>query len=128
MVARRNSFFPSSSFPELRQQRGKRWAEIIDHVSVLPVEHPEVIAFHLTVTRILRQSEGADAACREPFCAACAAKAVDAFDGTDAQLAAVYARNLAEVNTAMRGMQARARQQEAMPVAGEARSLVERIA
>jgi len=128
MVARWNSFFPSSSLPQLRQQRGSRWADILDHVSVLPVEHPEVIAFHLTVTRILRQSEDTTAGCREPFCAVCAARAAEVFDGTDAQLAALYASNLAEVTAKMRGMQKRTRQPEAMPAVRPTGDLVERIA
>lgn len=109
MVLRRDSFFPSSSFLGLREQRGTRWAELLDRINHLPAQHPEVIAFQLTIDRLRREQPCSSPVCTEPFCARCVEAVIGSFDGDDDDFMGLYHRNLVEVKFTIRAMRARRR-------------------
>lgn len=107
MALYNNSLYPLFGVLGLREQRGERWAELVDRVSKLPPSDPQVIAFTLTTRRLRKYNNLEHSVCRDPFCAVCAAHVVAVFDGGEQELLDIYYRNLDEVRATLRGMRVR---------------------
>jgi hypothetical protein len=79
--------FPSRCIPQLRDLRGRAWAELIDHIATLPDGHEDVLGFSLMMIRLgscltcdldsYRASLG---------CCTCACRSVAGFKGSDKEL------------------------------------------
>ncbi len=112
MVISKQLFFPFFGLLKLRRQRGERWMELVDWVSALPRSDPHAIAFTLTMRRLNRQT---GSRCSDPWCATCAAQAVERFEGSEQELLALYWQNVDEVKYTLKSMQShsRARQRQA---------------
>jgi hypothetical protein len=44
--------FPSRCIPQLRDLRGHKWAELVDHVITLPDGHEDVLGFSLMIIKM----------------------------------------------------------------------------
>ena len=92
--------FPSRCIPQLRNLRGKAWAELIDHVATLPDGHEDVLAFSLMMINLgscltcdldsYRASLG---------CCTCACRSVAGFKGSDKELVRRFEQAREEVRT-----------------------------
>ena len=90
--------FPPRCIPKLRNLRGQEWAKLIDHLSGLPDEHEDVLAFSLLMIKLgscltcdldsYRASLG---------CCTCARRTVAGFKGSDAEVIALFEENREEV-------------------------------
>jgi len=76
--------FPSRCIPQLRDLRGKKWAQLVDRLMTLPDQHEDVLAFSLMMIKLgscltcdldsYRASLG---------CCTCARRTVAGFKGPD---------------------------------------------
>ena len=105
-------FYPRYAIQQLINLHAARWAEIVHHVSNLPLSDPAVMAFTLTVRRLGRRL---DYRYQHHLCAACAQDILAGYPGDEHDLVTLYYVHLEEINKTMQHMQQRqrARQQAA---------------
>jgi hypothetical protein len=83
--------FTPRLIPQLRNLRGADWAELIDHLAVLPETHPDALAFSMMMIKL-----GGCLPCEmdsyraQRGCAVCARQTIISFKGTDKQLLKRY--------------------------------------
>jgi hypothetical protein len=92
-----SAFYPLFGVNKLRSKQGKRWAELVDWLSTLDADAPEVMALTLTLRRLSRVQNLSQTVCRDPFCALCAASVVESIEGGEEALLAAYRANLMEI-------------------------------
>jgi len=90
--------FPSRCIPQLRDLRGPKWAELVDHVATLPDGHEDVLGFSLMMIRLgscltcdldsYRASLG---------CCTCACRSVGGYKGSDKELIRQFEETREEV-------------------------------
>ncbi|HEC33161.1 MAG TPA: hypothetical protein ENI37_00390 [Chloroflexi bacterium] len=90
--------FPPRCIPQLRDLRGEKWAQLIDHLSSLPDEHEDVLGFSLMMIKLgscltcdldsYRASLG---------CCICARRTVAGFKGADADMIRLFEEAREEV-------------------------------
>ena len=99
-----SSLFPHFAALQAGYQIGRRWAEIVQHVSVQPRTEPSVMAFSLTLQRLSRRAKR-----RLPHtgCALCAHDLLDSFAGTEQELVTLYYAHLNEINETLQHMHQR---------------------
>jgi len=91
--------FPPKLIGHLRHDRGPAWFELVDHVSQLPQDHPESLAFSLTMIRLNgclsceTDSYRAMRGCKE-----CSHQSLRRHKASDDELMRIYRMCLAEVN------------------------------
>jgi hypothetical protein len=88
-----NALYPAFGIRQLRDQHGRRWAELVDSLRKLPVSDPRVMAFSYTMRRLGHRM------CGVPLCALCAAEALESFEGSEDELLALYHQNLHHVQS-----------------------------
>jgi hypothetical protein len=92
-----DSLYPYFGVTSLRDQRGHKWAEIVDYVREQNAADPHVMAFTLTLRRIRKEHKLSVSLCRDPFCAVCAADILKHFPGSEEELIRFYFKNLHEM-------------------------------
>jgi hypothetical protein len=90
--------FPNAIIPRTREMRGDQWTELVDRVTDLPDDHPEKMAFVLTMIRLdgcLDCETDSYRALRG--CGLCAAQMLRRFKGLDDDLMDMYDEALFDV-------------------------------
>ncbi len=83
--------FTPHLIPRLRNLRGEEWAQLIDVLSILPENHPDVMAFALMMISLAScLSCEMDSYRAQRGCAVCAQQAIISFKGNDKQLLKRY--------------------------------------
>jgi hypothetical protein len=92
--------FPPRCIPHLRNLRGPEWVELIDHLTLLPDGHEDILGFSLMMIRLgscltcdldsYRASLG---------CCTCARRSVGGFKGSDKDLIHLVEEAREEVRT-----------------------------
>lgn len=103
-----DTMYPYFGVAHLREQRGRSWAQIVDHVSRLGPADPHVMAFTLTLRRIRKQQGLSASLCKDPLCAVCAADLLAQYKGTEEDLIRFYFRNFDEIQQTVKHMRATA--------------------
>jgi hypothetical protein len=83
--------FPPHLIPRLRDLRGEKWRELVDHVSALPETHPDTLAFCLMMIRLnacLGCVSGSYRFMRG--CELCSQQTISRFQGTDEELIELF--------------------------------------
>lgn len=96
--------FPNAIIPRIRGERGKPWSDLVDRVTDLPDDHPEKMAFVLTMIRLdgcLECETDSYRALRG--CGVCAAQMLRRFKGSDEELMDMFDTALYEVQAYMEG-------------------------
>ena len=90
--------FPPYAIPYLKDLRGPKWQQLIEHVLRLKEDHPEALAFSWMMMRLdgCRTCE-VDSFKAMQGCVACAVLTVRRFKGSDAELLKLYDEALKEV-------------------------------
>jgi hypothetical protein len=97
--------YSATGFDHLRNQIGVQWADLVEHITRLPVSDPHVMAFSLTLRRIQRRLQlQVSAATHDPLCRVCANEITSAFDGSEQELIDLYYRHLAEISATLKTM------------------------
>ncbi|MBN1217502.1 MAG: hypothetical protein JXM69_01120 [Anaerolineae bacterium] len=83
--------FTPRLIPQLRNLRGRTWADLIDRLSVLPETHPDVLAFAMMMINL----NGCLSCQRDCYraqrgCAHCARHAIITFKESDRELLGCY--------------------------------------
>ncbi len=79
--------FPSRCIPQLRNMRGPRWAELVDHVASLPDGHEDVLAFASLVIKLAScLTCDLDSYRASLGCCTCAKRTVGGFKGSDREI------------------------------------------
>ncbi len=80
--------FPARCIPELRSIRpGDSWREVVDHISSLPENHDEVLAFSLMMIRLSNcLTCDLDSYRASLGCGQCARRTIQGFKGNDRDL------------------------------------------
>lgn len=100
MYTNNDILFPHSAIPTLRDLRGEKWAELVDHIVSLPENHEETLAFMLLMIRLNGcMSCETDSYRAMRGCAACAVQTLRRFKDEDEQLFAMYEKALKDVRT-----------------------------
>ncbi len=90
--------FPPSCIKSLRELRGPKWRELIDHILTLPNNHEEVLAFGLL---IIDESScltcSLDSYRASLGCCTCAQRSISGYKGDDEELLADYHKHLAKI-------------------------------
>jgi hypothetical protein len=90
--------FPSRCIPELRDLRGEKWAELVDHLQVLPDGHEDILAISLL---IINESScltcDLDSYRASLGCCTCAARTISGFKGSDEELIELFEEMREEV-------------------------------
>ena len=91
--------FQPQVIPHLADVRGPAWQELVERVKVLPEDHPESLAFQLTMIRLDGCMEcETDSYRAMRGCQACAQQTLRRFKRTDEELLSRYCNALNEVN------------------------------
>ena len=90
--------FPPYAIPHLKNLRGPRWRQLIEHVLRLKDDHPEALA----LSWMMMQLDGCRTCEVDSFkamqgCVACAVANIRRYKGSDAELLALYDTALQEV-------------------------------
>ena len=101
------SLFPKFAVRWLREKRGTRWADLVDHISGLESIDPQSMALSLTIRQLKANHQIAQSLCDDPRCAVCASQVIDTFDGSEDELLALYQRNLNDLKFAIGTMRVR---------------------
>jgi len=76
--------FPSRCIPQLRDLRGHKWAELVDHVITLPDGHEDVLGFSLMIIKMAScLTCDLDSYRASLGCCTCARRTVAGFKGSD---------------------------------------------
>jgi hypothetical protein len=104
--------YSATGFDHLRNQIGLQWADLVEHVTRLPVSDPHVMAFSLTLRRIQRSFHHQRSnSSQDPLCKVCANEVASAFQGSEQELIDLYYHHLAEIRTTLKTMrQSRSKQ------------------
>lgn len=91
MYAENELLFPSYVIPKLCDSRGEAWKELVEHVSRLPEDHPDSLAFSL----MMIQLDGCLACETDSYramrgCTACALQTLRRYKGPDSELLKRY--------------------------------------
>jgi hypothetical protein len=79
--------FPSRCVPQLRDLRGDRWAELVDHVAALPDGHEDVLAFASLMIKLAScLTCDLDSYRASLGCCTCARRTVAGFKGSDKEI------------------------------------------
>ncbi len=98
MYAENDILFPYASIPALRKVRGEAWATLVDHITTLPENHEETLAFMLMMVRLngcLSCETDSYRAMRG--CVACSQQTLRRFKGTDDNLQDLFQAALRDV-------------------------------
>jgi hypothetical protein len=79
--------FPPHLIPDLKDLRGDKWRELVEHVAALPETHPDTLAFCLMMIRLnacLGCVSGSYRFMRG--CELCSQQTIARFQGTDEEL------------------------------------------
>src|SRR5688572_15534674 len=101
-----DSLYPYFGVTTLRDQRGQRWAEIVDYVRGQNAADTHVMAFTLTLRRIRKQHGLSASLCKDPFCAVCASDVLKHYPGSEEELIRLYFKNLHEMQQTVKAMRA----------------------
>ncbi len=83
--------FPSRCIPQLRNLRGPRWSELIDHIAALPDGHEDVLGFSLMMIRLAScLTCDLDSYRASLGCCTCAHRSVAGFKGSDKELIQLF--------------------------------------
>ena len=83
--------FPPRCIEELRDLRGEKWAELIDHLSSLPDGHEDVLAFSLLmIDQASCLTCDLDSYRASLGCCTCAQRTVSGFKGSDEEFIELY--------------------------------------
>lgn len=83
--------FPPRCIPPLRNLRGERWAQFIDHLTQLPDDHEDVLGFSLLMIQL-----GSCLTCNMDSyraslgCCTCARRTIAGFKGSDEELIQLF--------------------------------------
>ncbi len=91
MYAENELLFPSYVIPKLLDSRGEAWNQLVEHVSRLPEDHPDALAFSL----MMIQLDGCLACETDSYramrgCTACALQTLRRHKGPDSELLERY--------------------------------------
>jgi len=90
--------FPPRCIRQLRDLRGPKWAELIDHLMSLPDGHKDVLALsHLLIDMASCLTCDLDSYRASLGCCTCAARTVSGYKGTDEELIQEYEEARQEV-------------------------------
>ena len=98
MYAENELLFPPYVIPHLARARGERWRDLVEHVTSLPPDDAEALAFSLMMIRLdgcLSCETDSYRAMRG--CAACALQTLHRFKGSDQDLLQRYRKALSDV-------------------------------
>lgn len=102
MYAVNEIMFPKYVIPELRDSRGAKWCNLIEHLLTLPETHEEVLAFMLMMVRLNGCIEcETDSYRAMRGCAACALQTLRRYKGSDDQLLAGFQEALKDIRDYM---------------------------
>ena len=98
MYTNNELLFPNYIVPMLRDMRGPEWRDLVDRVVELPDNHPEFLAFVLTMIRV----DGCEECETDSYramrgCGMCAAQMLRRFKEPDSRLIEIYDRALNDV-------------------------------
>jgi hypothetical protein len=98
MYTNNELMFPNYVIPVLRDMRGPEWRDLIDRVTALPDDHPEVAAFVLMMVRLNGCMEcETDSYRAMRGCALCATQTLRRLKASDRELLKAYNKALADV-------------------------------
>ena len=98
MYSSNEILFPNYVIPLLRDMRGEEWRGLIDRVSVLPPDHPDMLAFVLLMIRLNGCMEcETDSYRAMRGCAMCTAQTLRRYHESDRDLLKMYEEALANV-------------------------------
>ena len=89
--SRTELLFPPRLIPDLKDLRGEKWAELVDHVAALPETHPNTLAFCLMMIRLnacLGCVSGSYRFMRG--CELCSQQTIARYQGTDEELIELF--------------------------------------
>ena len=97
--------FPPYAIPHLKDLRGPKWRELIEHVMRLKEDHPEALALSWMMMKL----DGCRTCETDSFkamrgCVACAAQNIRHFKGSDRDLLKLYDSALKEVKAYLAAM------------------------
>ena len=79
--------FPFRCIPQLRNLRGPKWAEFVDHITALPDGHEDVLGFSLMMIKLAScLTCSLDSYRASLGCCTCAQRAVSGFKGSDREI------------------------------------------
>jgi hypothetical protein len=100
-----SAVYSTTGFDHLRNQIGLQWADLVEHITRLPVSDPHVMAFSLTLRRIQRSLQHQSiTSSHNPQCKVCANEVVSAFQGSEQELIDLYYGHLAEIRATLKSM------------------------
>jgi hypothetical protein len=104
-VTASSAVYSATGFDHLRNQIGLQWADLVEHITRLPVSDPHVMAFSLTLRRIQRslQHQSSNSSC-DPQCKVCASEVASAFQGSEQELIDLYYGHLTEIRSTLKTM------------------------
>ncbi|MBI3361206.1 MAG: hypothetical protein HY023_08860 [Chloroflexi bacterium] len=98
MYASNQLMYPPQVTPVLRDSRGPEWRRLVDKVTELPEDHPENLAFTLTMIRLNGCMEcETDSYRAMRGCDSCALQTLRRFKGQDKDLTVRYKQALKDV-------------------------------
>jgi hypothetical protein len=89
--SRTEYLFPPRLIPDLKDLRGEKWAELVEHVASLPETDPDTLAFCLMMIRLnacLNCVSGSYRFMRG--CELCSQQTIARYQGTDEELIELY--------------------------------------
>jgi hypothetical protein len=98
MYSSNDILFPRNAISSLKDMRGKVWADLVEHVSSLPENHEETLAFMLMMIRL----NGCISCETDSYramrgCAACAQQTLRRFKGEDEELVEMFHKAIKDV-------------------------------
>ncbi|MBN1955013.1 MAG: hypothetical protein JW900_08190 [Anaerolineae bacterium] len=83
--------FPPRCISQLRDERGKEWVQLIDHLTSLPNEHEDVLGFSLLMIKLSScLTCDLDSYRASLGCCTCASRTVGGFKGSDADMVRLF--------------------------------------
>ncbi len=83
--------FPPRCIPPLRNLRGERWAQFIDHLTQLPDDHEDVLGFSLLMIQLGScLTCNMDSSRASLGCCTCARRTIAGFKGSDEELIQLF--------------------------------------
>ena len=106
IAANETTYYPHYGIKRMKRP-GRRWAELLDWVTRLPVSDPHTIALSRTI-RHLMQSVGLNSSHKhDTLCAVCASNTLEAYSGNEDELIALFHHHVQEIKSTISTMRRR---------------------
>ena len=106
IAAQKSTYYPQYGLNRMKRP-GRRWAELLEWVTRLPVSDPHTIALSRTIRHLMQSVSLNPSHKHDTLCAVCASNTLEAYSGSEDELIALFHHHVHEIKSTISTMRRR---------------------